>query len=107
MLPAHSREKVPAISVAVWLVTTHWKLPHDDALGTVRFCDAHVPRSPDVGPLAPPPPPVSGATGVGAVLLWCWNPQALDSMSAAASATASQGVGIFIIDSYRVVVCGR
>ena len=92
MLPAHSMKKLPDSVVSVWLLTVHWKLPHDEALGTVRFCDAQVPRYERSGRrCAAPPPALSGVAWLGAsTLLWRWNPQALDRIAATASATDSE-----------------
>src|SRR4029453_18157061 len=103
MLPAHSMKKFPASVVSVWLVTVHWKFPHDEALGPVRLSGAQVPSrfGPDVGGV-PPPPPLSVLAGVGAsTLLWRSNPQALDSMAARGSAIYSEGLFV-IIYSFRI-----
>jgi hypothetical protein len=86
-------------------MTAHWKLPHDEALGTVRFCDAQVPirEVPLVG-VADPPAAVSAAVWVGDVtLVWCWNPQALDRTATAASARYG-AKGVFIVDLVSLMV---
>jgi hypothetical protein len=79
------------------LLIVHWKLPHDEALGTVRVWDDQMPRN--EGPVgAPPPPAPSEGAGVGAAtLLWCSKPHAPDQMAAAASAIYS-GKALFIMD---------
>jgi hypothetical protein len=67
----HDAEKSPASSVAVWVVTRHWRFPQVDGLGSVDSdCDVHVPTY-DGDEVGAPPPVVfpDGAVGLSELLV--------------------------------------
>ena len=102
-LPAHSAVKVPEITVALWLVTFHCRLPQVDIDGTVvSVCDAHVPTNEDGDEVAAPPPvdaAVVGAVGPSGLVVVDSNPHA-----AARSETATTVISREIILFFMVTL---